>query len=298
MRNLGGMLLIVIGAVCGAWWLQNEQPHKTQREQERTSVIPARVVPHLNWADRETHKAISEALEPLDELFSQAKRGTPAFAEEVLSLTGGKWQYLWSTEEQFKQYLQQQFSKHVLKPDAVRQAVKQSLLLFQKRCESIDSELFVRIQADVPGLQGPELGKPDQFAQQVEKQMAQLLQASGDKIGESLMRDTVGGGLAVFIGEELVTWIIVSVAQRAGLITAGGLGSMETLGVSLVVGFVLDWLWDWWTDPEGQLSAELNEKLDGLHGELRAEVRRRMEQMATARSTARVRLLGQVPVGK
>lgn len=252
--------------------------------------LPPSVQAELDWANRQTHRAVEESLDPVDQLFAKAKKGTPLFAEEVLSFFGGKWKYLWSSEEEFRKYLQEQFAEKVLHPDEIKKAVEQSFQLYLKRSDEIDGELFVRIRADVPNLEH-DTQDPRVFLDRIQQSMVDILRSSGDNIWESLIRDTVAGNLAVFIGEEIITQIILIVAERTGLAVLSAGGGWQTMGLSILVGMVLDWVWEWWTDPEGQLANELNQHLDQMHQELRNELRKRMTQMSEARHVARLRVV-------
>ncbi len=254
------------------------------------STLPPAVQAELDWANRQTHQAAAEALAPIDQLFAKAKKGTPEFAEEVLSFFGGKWKYIWSSEEEFRKYLQEQFAEKVLHPDELKRAVEKTFKLYMKRCEEIDNDLFVRIRADVPDLENRPLDF-QRFLGLVEQSMTEILRSSGDALWESLLRDTIGGNIAVFIGEEIITKIIIMVARRVGLTVAATATSWETLGISILVGFALDWVWDWWTDPKGQLAKQLNQHLDQMHRELRQELSKRMIQMSQARQVARIRVV-------
>ncbi|GEM_PF-6012026 len=281
MNRIKGILFggILGATVVGVLWFGTAPP-----------TLPPSIQAELDWANRQTHQAAAEALDPIDQLFAKAKKGTSEFAEEVLSFFGGKWKYLWSSEEEFRKYLQEQFAEKVLHPDEVKQAVEQTFKLYLKKCEQIDGDLFVRIRADVPDLESHPLDS-QRFLNLVQQYMADTLRSSGDEIWESLLRDTVAGNVVVFIGEEIITQIIIIVARRVGLTVAATATSWETLGISILVGFVLDWVWNWWTDPEGQLSNQLNQQLDQLHRELRQELSKRMAQMSEARHVARIRVV-------
>lgn len=279
-RTKGILFGCILGAAAvGAIWYGLAQPS-----------LPPAIQAELDWANRQTHQAAAEALDPIGQLFAKAKKGTSEFAEEVLSFFGGKWQYLWSSEEEFRKYLQQQFAKKVLHPDEVKRAVEQAFKLYLKKCEEIDSDLFVRIRADVPDLENRPLDS-QRFMNLVQQATVKALRSSGDEIWTSLLRDTVAGNVAVLIGEEIITQIIIIVTRRVGLTVAATAASWETLGISILVGFVLDWVWDWWTDPEGKLSEQLNQQLDQLHRELRQELSKRMDQMSQARHVARIRVV-------
>ena len=128
------------------------------------------------------------------------------------------------------------------------------------------------------------------FLDQIQQSMVDILRSSGDNVLESLIPDTVAGNVAALIGEEIITRVILIVAERAGLVVLSAGGGWETMGLSILVGMVLDWVWDWWTDPEGQLANELNQRLDEMHRQLRKELRKRMTRMSEARHVARIRV--------
>ena len=293
MIRVQNLLLVVVvgtGILLGAWLIPSgKEPSPQPPEPNPAETLPARVQQHLRQAHQQTKQAIEESFAPLDHFFARVKRGTPAFAEEVLSFSG-KWNYLFSSEEEYKKYLLEQFAKKVLNPQELKKAVGQCIALYLQECQNIDNELFLSLRADVPDLERQAV-HAEAFSGQVDRAMAEILKRSGDKVWESLVWDSGVGSVAVFLGEEFIVYVITQVASRAGLLAISGAGGWQTLGLSIVVGLILDRLWKWFSDPEGDLAGKLNQKLDQLHQELRHELQHRMLQMAHARQKARLQII-------
>ncbi len=252
----------------------------------------SRIEDDINWADKQTRKAIGRSLESIDRFFEQAKQNTPEFADELLSFRT-KLEYIFSTifstKEEFQKYIQKLFAQKVFSPDDLKKTVESALISFAKECDNIDNQLFVKIKADVPSLHY-RLPRADRFVKQINHQTLDTLRELDEEVWKSIKGDIASFAVGWVI-EEIVTIIISQVSQRIGFLVAGTAVSWETFGISILVGIVVDWILEWWTDPQGKLTQKLNQELDKMHQELRKEVKRILTQMANARHQARSRVI-------
>jgi hypothetical protein len=231
--------------------------------------------PHLSWAEHETERVVDDHLQVLVRFFAGAKKNTRPFAEEALSW-GSKWRLLvdyvpYTRGGRHEKFMRQKFEEYVFTPADLEQAVGQILREYLQEVKSIEGEMLVRIKADVSDF-------PANYP------IATFDKGRIDGIYEDAIRQAIDAtksdaqaDLALFISTEALSTIVVGVLRQvavelgvsASVLGPGAAFAPETIGISLVVGVIVDvivsWIWDRYADPKGELATKIDRKLDDLH---------------------------------
>ena len=241
-----------------------------------------KIRPRLDAANRASEDEIERCVERVDEFFDQRKKGTPAFAEKVLSLKG-KWQFIHSrlpksdASEHLK-YLEEQFGEHVFKPEDLKNAVESSVAGYVKAVQGIENQLLVNCRQDI--------SDSDPLAQRLipqiksQKDLGDEFQRLLDVVSADVSRDlrfTVGREVVVFAGAGIAEAIFTRVgaalatelAIDSTLATVGTMSSVQTLGISMVAMIVVDIAVDWLEklaghDPAADVAAKVDGTLDKI----------------------------------
>lgn len=259
--------------------------------------------PHLSWAEQECERAVEVHLRAIDSFFADAKKNTRPFADEALSWAS-KWRLVvdyvpFTSGGRHETFVRGKFEEYVFRPSQLEDAVKQVVASYVKHVESIEGLMLVRIRADVADFPSDYL-----IAQLDESRLQAIYEEALSKAVE-----TTGGSLRTDIATEFVSSItgtvLVQVAVRlgvsAGVLGTGAASSWATVGVSLVVGLIVDEIisrvWEWYADPKGDLAAELNGRLDEINhlivdgSEGFQGLRERLREFAKNRSALRDRVV-------
>jgi hypothetical protein len=206
--------------------------------------------PLLEQADRHATQALDKHLASIHAFLDERKAGSNAFAEQMLSLQG-KWNLVLAgigNDSAYAEFLQKAFNEHVFPMEELEKAVNMAVRGYLAELESIDDELCVRLRQDVADDELPRLAIPvfgsDQALHSHYHELSQ-------RVAQDLRTD-----LAVVAGRELFLWpagniaadltlqVGAAIAARLGIsstiLAAGTASTWQTLGVGLVIGFVLD----------------------------------------------------------
>ena len=221
---------------------------------------------HLAWADGQGN--VEQSAQPVRELFAGARLGTRKFAGEALSLTS-KWKVLtdFITDGQdHKAFLKEQFALNVFPPEALEAAVQQAVAGHMRRLDDVDSELLVRLKADLASVPNLELSAG------LDRQAIQAsLDAAVRQAVEAVQAELLPGAgleLVSYVAGEVLTSATFSLGASTGILSAGAASGVVSLGVGLVVGIIVDavvsWAYDAMYDPVGQLATRIDQTLGAL----------------------------------
>jgi hypothetical protein len=221
---------------------------------------------HLTWADGQSNAEPS--VQPIRELFAEARLGTKQFAAEALSLKS-KWKILTdflTNGQDHKAFLNEQFAIHVFPPEALEAAVQSAVAGHVRRLDDVDSELLVRLEADLESMPNLELSAGiDRHAIQ------DSLDAAVRQAIEAVQAELLPGAgleLVSYVAGEVLTSATFSLGASTGILSVGTASGVVTFGVGLVVGIIVDavvsWVYDAMYDPVGQLTLRINQTLDEL----------------------------------
>lgn len=259
-------------------------------------------LPHLQWAEKECDRIVDEHLLVLAGFFSDSKKNTRLFTDEALSW-GSKWRLIadkvpYTRGGRHEEFIRGEFEETILKPRQIETAVQQVIRGYIKEVESIESQMLVRIQADVadfPVEYPVGAFDNDRLKETYDSAIRQAINATQDDAAAGASLEVV----SLIVGEVL-TQVAVEFGVSAGILGAGAVLSWETFGIGIVVGVIVDaivsWVWNWYADPKGELAVKINRKLDDMHNlivdgsknvtGLRARLRELARKRARVRETA------------
>jgi hypothetical protein len=191
------------------------------------------------------------------------------------------------------EFLRQEFEKQIFSSEQLIEAIEKAVADYIRRLEEIENSMLTRMKEDLPELPETSLLKTlevsqlfGEYQKAVEKVIADMQTATGT----SLAVDVVSQ-----IASEVLTQVAIQLGISAGILGTGASSSWATLGISLVIGLVVDWIvsaiWDWYADPKGELAKRIDEKLDTLRNMIIVELRKRLSEIANDRSEIREKII-------
>ncbi len=293
-------VLLLVGVIAGgAGWISTAKIPPNP-EPARAPPTPEEIArPHLRRAEREAERAVEEHVRQLDAFFADAKKGTPAFAEEALGW-GSKWRLAadyvpFTAGDRHPKFLRAKFEDHLFRPDELKEEVNKVIRGYLTEVRGIENQMLVDLRADVVvfPVVYPVAQLDDQRFQEL---YGQLLARTATAAGHQLQAD-VAAALTERIARQVLARVAVRLGVSAGTLGAGAASGWATLGAGAVVGLVVDqlvtWVWDWLADPKGSLAADLDQKLDEINclvvdGTPGAPgLRERLRQLSRDRAAAR-----------
>lgn len=204
-------------------------------------------------AQRQSAAAMSKHLAGIHAFVDQRKPGSRAFAERMLSLQG-KWQLVKAQivsggQEEYASFLDEAFAQHLFQGEELQKAVEAAVRGYLAELEGIESNLLVRLRAD---LSEDELPLHTVIpALRSDAALTNHYQQLAQRLARDLRTD-----LVFVASRELFLWqatnIVTDLTMKAGaavaarlgisssLLAGGAASSWTTLGVGLVAAFVLD----------------------------------------------------------
>lgn len=245
-----------------------------------------KIAPRLDEADRASEAAVAEKLNDLDGFFRARRAGVPAFAADVLSLSG-KWRYVKSKmptadDDAHLKYLNERFEQYVFPTAELRQSLESVVGGYLSRLAGLESQLLVDVRADlsdsafaVPG--APQLVPSEaawraDFARMIDSVAADVARDVG--VGASLTTASlVGGEVAAQIAVRVATAVATRLGVSAGVLSAGAASSWATFGIGLVAAVVVDYALEKAVkaagyDPVERIAARVNAILDQVQSML------------------------------
>lgn len=227
---------------------------------------------NLQWADETGSASLSPALSPVQDFFAQARLGTRAFATDALSFES-KWKLVSGTvrgSDDHAQFLQERFATRIFTQESLETVIQSAARDYLKRLDDVDSQLLVRLQADLSGLPSASWSTridPQAIETTLNSAIRQSLAAINADLGYS-----VGLELASFIAGEVLAKAALQLATSSGILATGAASGTVTFGVGVIVGFIVDaiisWAYDKLADPVGELSRRLDETLNALEQQI------------------------------
>jgi hypothetical protein len=269
----------------------------------------------LNEADSKSEKAIDARLKPLAEVFAKGRKGAKAFAERATSWRG-KWELvkgLTNGGESHRNFLSDEYENLVFSSEELRDAIEACVKGYLDDVEVYESEMLVKLRAD--------LANPDRTDDSLPAHLRgdEVFRAEYRKMSEQIMGE-LKAGICVTVGREAVFWVVTAeattlamqVAQTAGttlgisggILGVGASSSVATLGVGIVISFIIDYMLDKilqmaGMDPSTNIEKLVIESIDKLEAALlrdpgtfawdrtKGTLRKKMEELHDARSALR-----------
>ena len=286
---------------------------------------------HLAAADAASRRALDAGLEGVARVFGKGRAGARGFADEVLSLNGkwelaksettglwdrlfggqksdplnpfagtplgGEWSVKPTPDTSHEQYLKAEFARRVIDPDDLKRAITRAVEGYASELEAAENEMLVKLREDV--FVGPGDADPAATARALGDEMRERLQQRAEAFGRDVLvtsgQQAATFGASLVVG-NVVTDVALAAAAQMGISTSvlgvGGLSSVATLGVGVVVGIVVDQIIGYVLrqlghDPADKVTATVVGSLDDLEAAVTTALRDELGRIQEARSKAR-----------
>jgi hypothetical protein len=263
------------------------------------TLATQRIEPHLDWADHESQRVVADHIKAVDDFFTDAKKGTPGFAKEVLGWSS-KWRLVvdklpYTRTDRHALFLKRTFNERIFPPERLTTVLHQVVKNYVASLNGIENQMLVKMRLDVKDLPPdalPAFGDEAKLRVAFERAMAEAT----ERVRADLKADISREATSLVVGEVL-TMVAVRLGVSTGILVAGTSSSWATFGIGFVVAVIVDqivsWVWDWWRDPVGDLTTKMNNKLDEIHrlivdGDSQAPgLRARLEELSKKRAALR-----------
>jgi hypothetical protein len=286
-RNWRVQLFIVVAVMAGAaaYCLPRQGSPQPVHEPARVQAWE-KVTPRLNAAELAGQDAAERHCRLVTAFFAERRERCRAFAEEVLSLEG-KWNFLksklpWAQGDEHRRYLHQRFEEMVVSGPELEELIRSVVNGYACELEGIENELLVAIRADLCDGEpsqlgtGAALGSDDAFRREYSRSLEQVAPIIGHDLGVVIGREAVtwvAADIATNITISLSTALVERLGLSGGILGTGAAIGVETLGVGLAAGFILDALLDrvlkvFGHDPTSDIAGKLSESLSAFESQL------------------------------
>jgi hypothetical protein len=220
---------------------------------EVPAAVWAKVQPHLDSLDRQAAAARVRRLADLRAFFREREKGAAGFAEEALSW-GGKWALIQQMmhigeADAHRRQLADAFGRHLFTGADLQAEMERVVRGHLSDLEGLENDMLVQIRADLAdgdlgrGKRPASLDSDAAFRAECRRLEADLLPTLSRELGVTAGREVVS-----FVAMDVATQVVLRVAEAvagelgisAGVLGTGAASTVETLGVGLVVGFVID----------------------------------------------------------
>lgn len=219
---------------------------------------------HLDWADQASVQVAEEELRPLLVFFDDARQNTRRFAQETLSFDS-KLKLVtdfFTQNEEHPRFLKNRFESLVFVQEDLDRAVQGVVASYLKRLDDVESQMLVRMKADLATL--PETSLAGDLAPGLSDRLEAVIR-DAITATQTELQASVGVEIVSFLAGEVVTQATLHLATSSGILGAGALSGTATFGVTVVVGLIVDQIvseiYNDAFDPIGKLSGTLNERL-------------------------------------
>ncbi len=223
---------------------------------------------HLGWAERQGSFGVAKNVTPVHEFFVEARRGTRGFAEDVLGWKS-KWllgkDYLGGGSEH-EAFVENRFSEHIFRAEQLDKLIESSVATCVRHLSDVDSQVLVRLQADLEGL--PSEALPAQVDRQaIQRRLKQAVQEAVASV-QADFRGTASKELVSFVSGEVLALAAARLATSAGILSVGaGTGTVTFMGglvIGIIVDYIVSWAYDKFYDPVGEIATRLDHILSEL----------------------------------
>jgi hypothetical protein len=216
-------------------------------------AVWAKVQPHLDGLDRQASAARVRRLADLRAFFREREKGAAGFAEEALSW-GGKWALIKQMmhigeADAHRRQLSDAFGRRMFTGADLQAEMERVVRGHLSDLEGLENDMLVQIRADLAdgdlgrGRRPASLDSDVAFRDECHRLEAILLPTLSRELGVTAGREVVS-----FVAMDVATQVVLRVAEAvaaelgvsAGILGTGAASTVETLGVGLVVGVVID----------------------------------------------------------
>ncbi len=181
------------------------------------------------------------------------------------------WSALPGTDNDHQErYLQRKFKRLIISEAMLKNAITSAVTHWNARMQEIESKLLVDIHVDLETLAGSD-SLPTLSAATLSTRFNGSIRDAMKSSSEhtvALAGQLALGGVTTSIVQRILTRSAIS----GGVLSVGAVGSVASLGLSLIISIIIDKIisvfWDWYADPRGSLVSALRRRIVDVRDEL------------------------------
>lgn len=226
------------------------------------ALVQTAINRHIDVASKRSLAAIRTRSDEFRFFIEERKAGADPFSKAVISIYG-RWRAIksklpFTTSEGHKEYVVEQFDKHIFTPQELGDKVKSIVESAARDLEQEQNMLAIAIRKELLG----------RSLQPGEIPVARdELNNAIDRVISAGQWDATKGATNLVVSEvtaTVATQVLTRVGVSSGVLTAGAATSWWTFGAGLAIGFAVSALWDWIDNPAADIRKNVEESLDRL----------------------------------
>lgn len=221
------------------------------RHHERTEALNPVRAQALEQAEKDGRAAIARRAKELEEWYLLQKANSAAAAEDLCGWTS-KYKVVEAKakgdDTELKKHFDKTLQEHFCSAQDCQKETAHVIAELLRDWEEIEDTLAR--QSECPTLSH---GRKEE-----------AVSGKSVKTGnyKSELEKQIAGEIASMVGGEVAGAVITRLAVSAGILGAGAVGSLESAGISLVAGIVVDAAVSWYTDTEGKIKTSLDAEIE------------------------------------
>src|SRR6266852_142320 len=276
------LVLLCLGVLAGmiAWTVWSVASRSRVRPPDPARVRAwEKIAPRLQQAQTRDGEISAKYAQRISDFFAEKRLHCVAFAEDLTGW-GGKWEFVKAkmasdNGKAYQAFLRQASQRHFFTDKDLKELMEGTITSYLSELEGEENALLVEIRTDLSEQDLPELRAL--AALQTEEAFRSEYRKMIDQAVPTVSRDlkiTLGREAAVWVGSDVAAAVTVrigsAVATRlgisGGILGTGAASGVATLGVGLVVGFIVDAAVDWLMrragyDPTGTIARQVEDSL-------------------------------------
>jgi hypothetical protein len=274
-------LLLMLGTTLGmiGWTLVGSNRVKAPRPDPARMRAWDKIASRLRQADQNNSDPGAQHLQRIKEFFADKQQHTRDFSDDVLGWSG-KWAFVkgklsGDDGKAHQLYMRQAFERHFFTARELQDLMQSVITAYLSDLEGQENALLVAIRADLseqdlPALRALSALKSDEaFHGEYRKMLDQVVPIVSRDLKVTIGREAVvwiGSDIAAAVTVRIASAVAVRLGVSGGILGTGAASGVATLGVGVVVGFVVDGAADWVLrkagyDPSGEIAGKVSETL-------------------------------------
>ncbi len=279
--------IAVFGFSFGTIWVFNlftgePGPRRPKSPERPRPEIEAASREHVSEAGRKAMASISARTSEVSAFIRSRQSGSKPFSKEIISWYG-KWRVVkpyipFTKDDGHKEYVEEKFAEHIFTIQELASVLKTAVEGSIKDLEAIENDLAVALRQEILGrsLAPDEIPiAANEFKEAVERMMKASQADAGKAVGGLVVSE-----VASFVARQILARLGVS----TGILAAGAANSWWSLGVTAIIGILVDMVWEWWDDPAGKIEHAMVSSLDKLSSDASIAIKEEMEKIVSQRS--------------
>jgi len=275
--------LLTLGTLAGmvAWAVFSHRSQPKAPDPARVQLWQ-KITPRLQQADQDGAQTGQRHLERLSDFFIEKRWYARDFAEDALGW-GGKWAFVkgkvaGDDGKAHQEYLRAAFERHFFTGRDLQELLQSVITGYLTEVEGQENALLVAIRADLseqdlPALQQLAALRSDEaFRNEYRKMLEQVIPTISRDMKITLGREAVvwvGSDIAAAVTVRIASAVAVRLGISGGILGTGAASGVATLGIGVVVGFLVDGAVDWIMqrigyDPVGKIAGEVSATLSRI----------------------------------